>query len=104
MTRALPIHVGADADDAARQAAELIASELKNAIAQRGRASIAFSGGSTPWGMVRALAGSKVPWDKVDVFQVDERVAPAGDPDRNATHIQSDFIARAPCPRGCCLR
>jgi 6-phosphogluconolactonase len=96
MNRALPIHVGADVDDAARQAAELIAADLTSAIAQRGRATIAFSGGSTPWPMVRALAASKVAWDKVDVFQVDERVAPAGDPDRNATHLQSDLIARAP--------
>ena len=95
MSRALPIHVGADADDAARQAAELIAADLTSAISQRGRASIAFSGGTSPWGMVRALAASKVAWDKVDVFQVDERVAPAGDPDRNATHIEADFVARA---------
>ncbi|HEX4491936.1 MAG TPA: 6-phosphogluconolactonase [Acidimicrobiia bacterium] len=99
MSRALPIHVGTDADDAAQQAAELIAADLATAIAQRGRASIAFSGGTTPWPMVRALATSKIAWDKVDVFQVDERVAPAGDPDRNATHLQSNLIGRSSIPK-----
>ena len=33
--------------------------------------------------MLRELANEDVPWDKVQVFQIDERVAPAGDPDRN---------------------
>jgi 6-phosphogluconolactonase len=95
MSRALPIHVGTDADDAARQAAEIIASELSSAISRRGRASVAFSGGTTPWAMLRVLAKSKVAWGKVDVFQVDERVAPDGDPDRNATHIESALVAAA---------
>jgi 6-phosphogluconolactonase len=96
MSRALPIHVGADADEAAREAAELIAADLTTAIAQRGHASIAFSGGTTPWPMVRALAGSKLAWDKIDVLQVDERVAPAGGPDRNATQIESNLVNRVP--------
>jgi 6-phosphogluconolactonase/glucosamine-6-phosphate isomerase/deaminase len=32
--------------------------------------------------MLRALAGEPVPWPEVHLFQVDERVAPARDPDR----------------------
>jgi 6-phosphogluconolactonase len=95
MSRALPIHVGVDEQDAARQAAELVASELSAAIAQRGHATIAFSGGTTPWAMLRVLATIKLAWDHIDVFQVDERVAPDGDPDRNATHIESELISRA---------
>ena len=96
MSRSLPIHLGADADDAAAQAAQLVASALGSAIAERGRATVAFSGGTTPWAMLRVLAQSKVAWHLVDVFQVDERVAPAGDPDRNATHIEANLVARAP--------
>ncbi len=37
-----------------------------------------------------------MPWDKVHVVQVDERVAPAGDPDRNLTHLRESLLAHAP--------
>jgi 6-phosphogluconolactonase len=41
--------------------------------------------------MLRALANHDVPWPEVDVFQVDERVAPEGDPDRNLTHLRESL-------------
>jgi 6-phosphogluconolactonase len=99
MSRSLPIHVGEDADDAAAQAARMIANSLRDAIAARGRASVAFSGGTTPWAMLRVLATAKVQWELVDIFQVDERSAPAGDPDRNATHIEAALVRPAPVPK-----
>ena len=99
MSRALPIHVGDDADEAAAQAARMIATALRDAINERGRASVAFSGGTTPWAMLRVLATAGVGWELVDVFQVDERVAAAGDPDRNATHIESTLVRLAPVPK-----
>ncbi len=37
--------------------------------------------------MLAALAGVDLAWDRVGVWQVDERVAPDGDPDRNANHL-----------------
>ena len=43
---------------------------------------MAFSGGSTPALMFAVLAELDVPWGR-HVYQVDERVAPDGDPDRN---------------------
>ena len=61
---------------------------------------VAFSGGHAPWIMLRDLANEDVPWDKVQVFQIDERVAPAGDPDRNLTHLRESLLAaRAAAPR-----
>jgi 6-phosphogluconolactonase len=96
MTRALPIHVGADPDETAAQAARMIGTALRDAIAERGQASVAFSGGTTPWAMLKVLAGAKVDWQLVDVFQVDERVVPAGDADRNAAHIESSLVRLAP--------
>jgi 6-phosphogluconolactonase len=48
--------------------------------------------------MLEALAAEDVPWARLHVVQVDERVAPAGDPDRNATHIAASLLARAPLP------
>lgn len=57
---------------------------------------IAVSGGHKPWQLLRALAGEDVPWDAVHVVQVDERVAPAGDPDRNLTHLRASLLEHAP--------
>ena len=81
-------------DDAAvaRQAASVVAAHARAAVAARGRFLLAVSGGHTPWQMLRALAGEDVPWAGVHVFQVDERVAPAGDPDRNLTHLHASLL------------
>jgi 6-phosphogluconolactonase len=76
-----------DAKAAARRGAELIAESAAEAIAARGGFSLAASGGTEPWEMYRRLAELDIDWERVDLFQVDERVAPDGDPDRNLTHL-----------------
>jgi len=85
-----------DADAVARKAAEIIAGEARAAVAERGRFIMAVSGGHTPWKMLRTLANEKVPWEGVRVVQVDERVAPAGDPDRNLSHLRESLLEHAP--------
>lgn len=92
------ILIFADADAVAKEAAKLIAAEARSAVAARGRFVIAVSGGHTPWQMLRALAGEDVPWNGVHVVQVDERIASAGDPDRNLTHLRESLLAHAPLP------
>jgi len=59
---------------------------------------IALSGGKTPWLMLKALANEEVPWDAVHIAQVDERVAPDGNPDRNLTHLRESLLAHTPLP------
>ena len=86
----------ADADSVARAGAALTAAEARAAVAARGRFIVAFSGGHTPWQMLRALADEEMPWAGVHVVQVDERVAPAGDPDRNLTHLGQSLLAHCP--------
>lgn len=76
-----------DATAVARRGAMIVAGRARAAVAERGRFTFALSGGRTPWTMVALLAGQDVPWEHVSVFQVDERVAPTGDPDRNLTHL-----------------
>ena len=78
-----------DAAVAAEAAAEQLAEWITEAVAARGRATIALSGGQTPWQMLEALRGRALRWDVLHVFQVDERVAPAGDDRRNARHIEA---------------
>jgi 6-phosphogluconolactonase/glucosamine-6-phosphate isomerase/deaminase len=64
--------------------ATLIARRLADAIRRRGEASLALSGGNAGPPLVAALAGRPVDWRRVGVWQVDERIAPDGDPARNA--------------------
>src|SRR3954465_1373549 len=90
----MEIEVFDDAQAVARQAATLIAADSRTAVASRGQFIFAVSGGKTPWIMLRALADEDVPWDKVHLVQVDERVAPAGHQDRNFTHLRESMLAR----------
>ena len=87
-----------DPDAVAKRAAAVISEDARDAIAARGHFLMAVSGGRTPWIMLRALANEQLPWDKVHIFQVDERIAPAGDPDRNLTHLRESLLERAPLP------
>ena len=88
------------ADDAAvaRRAAAFIAEQARAAVRSRGQFTLAVSGGRTPWAMLRALAALELPWSQLQLFQVDERVAPAGDAVRNLTNIQASLLAHAPLP------
>jgi 6-phosphogluconolactonase len=95
------IEVLADADAVARAGAAFVAGEARAAVAARGRFTVAFSGGRTPWVMLQALAEmTDVPWKDVHLFQVDERIAPAGDADRNLTHLAESLLDRAPLAGG----
>ena len=84
----MDIHVAPDAPQAATDAAEWVARQLRNAVRRRGVATMAVSGGSTPALMFADLATMIVPWSAVSVWQVDERVAPDDDSARNA-HLLS---------------
>ena len=94
----MKMQLSADAGTVAREAARIIAAEARAAVAARGCFIMAVSGGQTPWQMLRALAGEEVPWRAVHVVQVDERIAPRGDPDRNLTHLHECLPANAPLP------
>ncbi len=77
----------ADAGAAAAAGAERIAAAGEEAIAARGEFNFAFSGGRTPWTMLELLADGPLDWSRTALFQVDERIAPSGSPDRNLTRI-----------------
>jgi 6-phosphogluconolactonase len=94
------IEVAETADAVAQRAAAVIAQQARLAAGARGRFVLAVSGGHTPWLMLRALATADVPWPAVHIVQVDERVAPEGDPDRNFTHLRESLLDRAPLSAG----
>jgi 6-phosphogluconolactonase len=85
-----------DVESVAAAAAARIAAAARAAVAARGRFVLAVSGGRTPWRMLRLLGAEAVPWPAVAVVQVDERVAPAGDVDRNLTHLRESLLDHAP--------
>ncbi len=43
--------------------------------------------------MFELLGARDLDWSQVTIFQVDERIAPDGDPDRNLTHLQESLPA-----------
>jgi len=92
------IEVFPDETAVAAAAARLIAAAAREAVATRGRFLMAVSGGKTPWAMLRDLASEDVPWSLFHVFQVDERLAADGDPDRNLTHLHASLLGNAPIP------
>ncbi len=91
----LPIEVCPNADEVAHRGAEFVAQHAQAAVRNHGRFTFAVSGGRTPWAMFAHLAAANVPWEQVTIFQVDERVAPSGDPDRNLTHLLQSLPAGA---------
>lgn len=90
--------VAADVQGAAAAAAEIVARTCAAAVADRGRALVAFSGGETPWLMLGALRDLDLPWHTVYVTQVDERIAPAGDALRNLTRLEEILVRAGPLP------
>jgi 6-phosphogluconolactonase len=84
----IELEVAGDEKAASRRAAELIAAAGAEAAAERGRFAFAMSGGRSPWAMLAILGElDEMPWDKTELFQVDERVAAPGDEARNLTHM-----------------
>src|SRR5277367_5438591 len=94
----MKVQIFSDTDAVAKAAAQFIASEARASVKARSRFTMAGSGGKTPWQMLRVLANEEVPWKNVHVVQVDERIAPAGDPDRNLTHLRENLLSYAPLP------
>jgi 6-phosphogluconolactonase len=92
----MKVEIHDNADAVARVAAATIAAEARAVVAARDRVALAVSGGHTPWIMLRALASEDIPWAGAHIFQVDERVAPDGDPDRNLTHLRESLLQHAP--------
>ncbi|MGZ8565809.1 MAG: 6-phosphogluconolactonase [Actinomycetota bacterium] len=96
MTGDVRVEVFDDAEAMARAAATFVVERATAAEMAQGRFTFAVSGGHTPWAMFRYLEpGTSMPWLVTELFQVDERVAPSGDPDRNLTHLAESLSSEA---------
>jgi 6-phosphogluconolactonase len=84
-----------DAATVARAGADFVADQARQAVSDHGGFHFAVSGGHTPWAMFAALVSESVPWEATVIYQVDERVAPPDDPDRNLHHL-TEALGSAP--------
>ncbi|MGA7703582.1 MAG: 6-phosphogluconolactonase [Solirubrobacteraceae bacterium] len=91
----LPVEILPDPAAVAHRAAELVHQHAVLAVAERGEFTFAVSGGRSPWTMFGDLAREDFPWAQTTIYQVDERIAPAGDPARNLTLLQESLGAVA---------
>jgi 6-phosphogluconolactonase len=89
------VEILADPAAVAHRAADIVVEHARIAIANRGAFTFAVSGGHTPEAMFLALAGREFSWEHATIFQVDERVAPAGSADRNLTLLHESLPASA---------
>lgn len=82
----------ADDELLAQSAAAFVAVRARQAVANKGNFTFAVSGGKTPWAMFNELSANHMPWAHTVIYQVDERVAPEGDPDRNLTNLIASLV------------
>lgn len=82
-------------DNVSQRAAEFLAQKIRDGTTDGRHFSVALSGGQTPWAVFGRLAEADgVPWERVQLYQVDERVAPMGHPERNLTHLQAAILSK----------
>ena len=92
--------------DMAMAAARLFAARVEHAVATRGVARIALSGGSTPQATFKLLADpsgaflNTIPWDKLHLYWVDERCVPPTDPESNYGVAKELLLSKVPIPEG----
>ena len=75
------------AEQVAARGAAYLEQAIRGALTHQKSFSLAISGGRTPWEMLKLLSKADLPWQRINLFQVDERVAPDGHPDRNLTQL-----------------
>lgn len=88
-------HEFADAAALAEGLADTVATALRTAIAERGSATLAVSGGSTPSRFFNALSSRAIDWPKVTVTLVDERFVPADNPRSNHLLVAENLLQSA---------
>ena len=92
-------HVLADPQSLQAFAADRVCEVIRDAAERRGVCRIALSGGSTPKGLYRLLAGRELPWETTHWFWGDERNVAADHPDSNARMVREALLDHVPIPR-----
>lgn len=88
-------HDFADPTTQAAALAEHVAAQLRDAIAARGAAVLAVSGGTTPKDFFAQLSQQALDWTRVTITLVDERWVPDTDPRSNARFVETVLLQNA---------
>ncbi|NPA90088.1 MAG: 6-phosphogluconolactonase [Chloroflexi bacterium] len=91
------VHIS-PADRWSQDVSDAIARVIVGAVEERGRATVALSGGHTPRPVYERLAHAPVPWDRVHLFWGDERYVPHHDPRSNYRMAREVLIQHIPIP------
>ncbi|HXO38024.1 MAG TPA: 6-phosphogluconolactonase [Candidatus Acidoferrum sp.] len=85
----------------ARAAAQEFHSVAETAVRERGRFSVALSGGNTPRTVYSLMASEhkQLPWDKIHIFFGDERLVPPDDPESNFRMANESLLSKVPIPQ-----
>lgn len=89
------LQVFADLDSLSEAAARSVAGWAAQAVESYGSFHLAVSGGRSPWRMFALLTGMDMPWEHTVIWQVDERIAAADDPERNLAHLRQALGGRS---------
>lgn len=101
MTARLELRRQTTPQDLFQAAAEEVIRAATNAIAERGRFTIALAGGSTPrnlYTLIAANASSSLPWEQMFFFFGDERHVPPDDAESNYRMAQETLLSKVPAP------
>ena len=97
------IHRFDDEAGLAEQAADFVMDQARKAVAERGRFSMAISGGESPRGPFKKLAQKKfageMPWEETNIFWVDERLVSPKSPDSNFGMADELLISKVGIPK-----
>ncbi|MFN0026187.1 MAG: 6-phosphogluconolactonase [Acidimicrobiales bacterium] len=94
----MEVHVAATPKAAARSLAVRVEVAARRAMGKRGVFNLALSGGTSASTVMAALVDTEIFWGRVNVYQVDERVAPDGSVDRNATALVAELAEQVGLP------
>lgn len=92
------VEILADKATLVDRAKELVIQRLQQAITERGQASLALSGGSTPKPLYAALAQISFPWHQLQIFFGDERYVPPDHPDSNQRMARQAWLDQVDIP------
>jgi 6-phosphogluconolactonase len=96
--------VGTTPEEVAQNAAQMFADSVNHAVAARGLARVAISGGSTPKAVFELLASpdapflTGIPWEKLQLFWVDERCVPPTHEESNYRMTKATMLNKLPLP------
>ena len=103
MSSAAEIRVLTTPQELFASAAEEVVRQANESVAERGRFTIALSGGSTPKSLYNLLATNArttLPWDRMFFFWGDERHVPPTDPDSNYRMVKEAILSKVQVPAG----